>query len=69
MVTQRNAWEAQSVKRPTWAQVMVSGLVSSSPMSGSVLTAQSLESALDSMSPSLSAPPLLMLCLSKINTR
>ena len=38
-------------------------------MSGSVLTAQSLEPALDSMSPSLSAPPLLILCLSlsKIN--
>ena len=33
-------------------------------MLGSVLTAQSLEPALDSVSPSLSAPSLLMLCLS-----
>ena len=32
--------------------------------SGSVLTARGLEPALDSVSPSLSAPPLLMLCLS-----
>ena len=32
--------------------------------SGSVLTAESLEPASDSVSPSLSAPPLLMLCLS-----
>ena len=31
---------------------------------GSVLTAQSLEPASDSVSPSLSAPPSLMLCLS-----
>ena len=32
--------------------------------SGSVLTARSLESVSDSVSPSLSAPPLLVLCLS-----
>ena len=38
--------------------------VSSSPAPGSVLTAQSLEPASDSVCPSLSAPPLLMLCLS-----
>ena len=54
----------QSVERPTSAQLMISQSVSSSPMSGSVLTAQSLEPASDSVSPSLSAPPLLMLCLS-----
>ena len=36
-----------------------------SPSSGSVLTAQSLEPALDSVSPSLSVPPPLMLCLSQ----
>ena len=48
----------QSVKRPTSAQVMISQLMSSSPTSGSVLTAQSLEPASDSVSPSLS------LCLS-----
>ena len=55
---------AQLVKHPTLTQVMISRFVSSSPASGSVLTAQSLEPALDSVSPSLSAPPLLVLCLS-----
>ena len=58
------AWVAQSVKHPTLAQVMISWFVSSSPESGSVLTGQSLEPASDSVSPSLSAPPLLTLCLS-----
>ena len=57
-------WVAQSVKRLISARVMISQSASSSPTSGSVLTAQSLEPALDSVSPSLSAPPLLMLCLS-----
>ena len=37
------AWVAQSVKHQTSAQVMISQFVSSSPTSGSVLTAQSLE--------------------------
>ena len=55
---------AQSVKRPTSAQAMISQFMGSSPASGSVLTAQSLESASDSVSPSLFAPPLLTLCLS-----
>ena len=55
---------AQSVKRPTLAQVMISQFVSSSPASGSVLTAQSPERASDSVTPSLSAPPLLVLTLS-----
>ena len=55
---------AQRVKRPTLAQVMISRFVGSSPTSGSVLTGQSLEPAWDSVSPSLSAPPLLMLYLS-----
>ena len=36
------------------------------PMLGSVLTAQSLGPAFDSVGPSLSAPPLFVLCLSKI---
>ena len=58
------AWVAQSVKRPTSAQVMISRFVSSSPASGSVLTAQSLEPVSDSVSPSLSDPPPFMLCLS-----
>ena len=52
-------WVAQSVKRLTSAWVMSSQLMSSIPASGSVLTAQSLEPALDSVSPSLSAPALL----------
>ena len=54
---------AQSVKHPTSAQVMISRSVSSSPASGSVLTAQSLEPVSDSVSSSLSDPPLLVLCL------
>ena len=44
---------AQSVKRPTSTQVMISRFVGSSPTSGSVLTAQSLEPVSDSVSPSL----------------
>ena len=56
-------WVAQSVKQPTLAQVMISRFMSPIPTSGSVLTAQSLEPASDSVSPSLSAPPLLTLCL------
>ena len=47
------AWVAQLVKRPTSAQVMILRSVSSSPTSGSVLTAQSLEPVSDSVSPSL----------------
>ena len=60
---------AQSVERPTSAQVMILRFVGLSPVSGSVLTAQSLESASDSVSPLLPAPPLLTLhlFLSKIN--
>ena len=58
------AWVAQSVERPTSAQVTILRSVSSSPASGSGLMAQSLEPASDSVSPSLSAPPLFMLCLS-----
>ena len=63
------AWVAQSVKRPTSAQVMISQSVSSSPASGSVLTAQSLEPISDSVSPSLWPSPVhaLSLSVSKIN--
>ena len=57
-------WVAQSVERPTSAQVVISRCMRSSPALGSVLTAQSLEPASDSVSPSLSVPPLLMLSLS-----
>ena len=59
----RGTWAAQSVKHPTLAQVMTSQSVGLSPASGSVMTAQSLEPASDSVSPSLSAPPLLTLSL------
>ena len=45
---------AQSVKHLTSAQVMISQFVSLSPVSVSVLTAQSLQPASDSVSPSLS---------------
>ena len=58
---------AQSVKPPTSAQGMISQLVNLSPVSGSVLTAQSMEPALDSVSPSLSVPPPPVHGLSKIN--
>ena len=44
------AWMAQSVEPPTSAQVMISLSMSSSPASGSVLTAQSLQPASDSVS-------------------
>ena len=71
----RGAWVAQLVRRLTSAQVLISWLVSLSPMLGSVLAAHSLEPALDSVSPSLSLPfgfcvslshstPPPMLCLS-----
>ena len=57
-------WGAQLVECPTSAQVMISQFVGLSPMSGSVLTAQSLEPASDSLSPSLSAPSQLTYSLS-----
>ena len=60
----RGTWVAQSVKRLTLAQVMISQILSSSPGIGVCAEAQSLEPASDSVSPSLSAPPLLMLSLS-----
>ena len=55
---------AQSVKRSTSAHIMISQFMNLSLVSGSVLTAQSLEPASDSVSTSLSAPPLLMISLS-----
>ena len=63
----RGSWVAQSVERPASAQLMISRFMGSSPTSGSVRTAQSLEPASDSVCPSLSAPPLLALCLSLKN--
>ena len=53
-----------SAEHLTSAQVMISMLMGLSPTSGSELTAQSLKPALDSVSPSLSAYPLLTICLS-----
>ena len=61
---------AQLVEHLTSARVMLSQFTSSSPASSSVLTAQSLEPALGSVTPSLSALSLLTLSLSvsqKIN--
>ena len=70
---------AQSVKHPTLVQVMISWFMGSSPASGSAPTAQSLEPALDSVSPPLSLCPSyirtvsvslsLSLSLSKINIK
>ena len=67
----RGAWVAQLVEHPTSAQVMISRSMGLSPVLGSVLTAQSLESVSDSVSPSLSDPPPFMLSVSvsKINKR
>ena len=53
-----------SVKHLPSAQVMILQFVSLGPASDSVLTAQNLEPALDSVSPSLSAPSPLVLSLS-----
>ena len=67
-INTEGTWVAQSVGCPTLAQAMISRSVSSSPASGSGLTAQSLEPVSGSVSPSLSDPPLLMLCLKNKQT-
>ena len=61
---------AQSVTCPTLVQVMIS-VHEFEPASDSMLTAQRLEPASHSVSPSLSAPPPFALCLSlsKINIK
>ena len=61
----KGTWVAQSVEGPTSVQVMVSWSMNLSPLSGSVLTAQTLEPDSDSVSPSVSAPLPLMFCLSQ----
>ena len=61
------AWVAQSVKRSTSAQVIILQFMSLRPLLGSGLTVWSLEPASGSVSPSLSAPPLLTLFLSLKN--
>ena len=62
----RVAWMAPSVRHPTSAQVMISQLVSSSPTSGSVLTAQSLEPV--SLSLTLPRSCSVSLCLKNKQT-
>ena len=56
LATYRGTWVAQFVQRLKFAQVMISLFLSLSPAFRSVLTAQSLEPASDSVSPSLSLP-------------
>ena len=51
------AWVSQLVKRLTLAQVKIPQFMGSSPVSGSVLTAQSLKPAWIVCLPPLSAPP------------
>ena len=65
------AWVAQSIKHLTLAQVMISRFVISGPESSSLLTAQNLEPASNSVSPSLIALPsfTLSLSLSKTNIK
>ena len=58
---------AQSIEHLTSAQVMISQSVNLSPASGSVLTAQSLELASDSVSLSLCPSPAHALYLSVKN--
>ena len=50
----RGAWMAQLVKCLTSAQVMISWFMDSGPVSGSMLTVQSLEPTSDFAYPSLS---------------
>ena len=65
---QEGAWVAQSVGLLTTPQVTILWFVSSSPASGCVPTARSLEPASDSVSPSLPlSAHTLSLSLSKIN--
>ena len=61
----KGTWVVQSVKHPTLVQVMISQLVGPGPTSGPVLTAQSLKSASNSVSPSLSAPPCSLMLSQK----
>ena len=65
MFCHRGAWVAQSVQRQTSAQVMISRFVSSSPVLGSVLTAQGPEPAPGSMCLSLCPAPACAQSLSQ----
>ena len=64
MTMAQGTWVTQLAGHLTSAQVMISWSVGLSPVSGSVLTAQSLEPALDSVSPSLCPSPGHALSLS-----
>ena len=61
----QGAWVAQLAECLTSPQVMISQIVNSSPMLGSVQTAQSLEPASYSVSPSLPLTHLCSIFLSK----
>ena len=62
--------DSQSVKHLTLAQLMISWFVSLSPTGVSVVTTQSLEPALDSVPPSLSAPhPLVRACACSVSQK
>ena len=63
----RGTWVAQSVKRPTLAQVMISQFVSLSPAIDSVLTAHSLLWILG-LPLSLALPHLYSVSLPKIKS-
>ena len=65
----RGTWVAQLVGCLTSVQVMISLLVSSGSASGSVLTAQSLEPASESVSISLPLPCSCSLSLSLSNIK
>ena len=69
-VKSRGAHVAQLVEPPTSAQVMIS-VCEFVPHIGLCANSSKPEAASDSVSPSLSHPPLLMLslCLSKINIK
>ena len=60
----RGPWMARSAECLTLVQVMISQFVGSSPASSSELAVQSMEPASDSVPPSLSVPPPLVLFLS-----
>ena len=60
----RGAWVDQIIGCCSWAEVMISWSMGLRPMLSCVLTAQTLELALDSVSPSLSALSLLVSSLS-----
>ena len=63
----RGDWVAQLVDPPTLAQVMISQFVSSSPISGSLLTVWSL---LRILCPPLSAPfPLMHMCAHSLKNK